>query len=160
MSLSFPSDRPPSIPQADVTSRTFFMTLRMGFRGQRLVCGCGLCEVAKMRVSGQCRPPKVSLHFGCFRPTMPPMRSEELIRLLRRYARANRLAFSVVRRRGKGSHLLVCVGSRRSYVPFSRELPAGTRQAILRQLGVSLGDLQPVRTKSQPTKPKKEVPDA
>ena len=43
---------------------------------------------------------------------------------------------------------------------LSRELPAGTRQAILRQLGVSLGDLQPVRTRSQPTKPKKEVPDA
>lgn len=61
--------------------------------------------------------------------------------MLRRYARANDLAFSVVRRRGKGSHVMVCVGDRRSFVPLSRELPAGTRQAILRQLDVS-NDLQ------------------
>lgn len=69
--------------------------------------------------------------------------------MLRRYARLNGLAFSVVRRRGKGSHVLVCVGGRRSYVPFSRELPTGTRQAILRQLGLAPSDLQPVRTGSQ-----------
>ena len=81
---------------------------------------------------------------------MPTMRSEELIRMLRSYANAKGLAFSVVRRRGKGSHVLVCVGGSRSYVPSSRELPAGTRQAILRQLGVSLGDLRPVRTRPQP----------
>ena len=81
---------------------------------------------------------------------MPAMRSEELIRMLRRYAQSNGLAFSVVRRRGKGSHVMVCVGENRSFVPFSRELPAGTRQVILRQLGLSSSDLEPVRTQSRP----------
>ena len=37
--------------------------------------------------------------------------------------------------------MMVCVGDRKSFVPLSRELPAGTRQAILRQLDVS-NDLQ------------------
>ena len=78
------------------------------------------------------------------------MRSEELIRMSRRYAQSNGLAFSVVRRRGKGSHVMVCVGDNRSFVPFSRELPAGTRQAILRQLGASPSDLRPIRSGSQP----------
>ena len=70
--------------------------------------------------------------------------------MLRRYALSNGLAFSVVRRRGKGSHVMVCVGDNRSFVPFSRELPAGTRQTILRQLGVSQSDLRPIRSGSQP----------
>ena len=78
------------------------------------------------------------------------MRSGELIRLLRRYARAKGLVFSVMRRRGKGSHVLVCVGGRRSYVPSSKELPAGTRRAILRQLGVPPNEIEPTRTPSQP----------
>ena len=60
------------------------------------------------------------------------MRSEELIRMLRRYAKANGLAFSVVRQRGKGSHVFGCVGDSRSFVPSSRKLPAGTRRAMLR----------------------------
>ena len=66
--------------------------------------------------------------------------------MLRRHAQSNDLAFSVARRRGKGSHVMVCVGDRRSFVPHSRELPAGTRQAILRQLGVSSEELQSVRS--------------
>ena len=70
--------------------------------------------------------------------------------MLRRYAKTNGLAFSVVRRRGKGSHVLVCVGSSRSYVPTSRELPAGTHRAILRQLGVSPSDMLPNRTPPHP----------
>lgn len=70
--------------------------------------------------------------------------------MLRRYARANGLAFSVVRQRGKGSHVLVCVGDSRSFVPSSRDLPVGTRRAILRQLGVSPSDLQPVRARPHP----------
>ena len=70
--------------------------------------------------------------------------------MLRGYARSNGLAFSVVRRRGKGSHVMVRVGDSRSFVPFSRELPAGTRQAILRQLGVSPSDLRSVHSLSRP----------
>ena len=60
------------------------------------------------------------------------------------------LVFSVASRRGKGSHVLVCVGSRRSFVPSSRDLPAGTRRAILRQLGVSPSDLERIRPPPQP----------
>ena len=70
--------------------------------------------------------------------------------MLRRYARSKGLAFSVVRRRGKGSHVLVCVGSNRSYVPSSQDLPAGTCRAILRQLAVSPSDLHPARKRPQP----------
>lgn len=70
--------------------------------------------------------------------------------MLRRYAQSKGLAFSVARRRGKGSHLMVCVGDSRSFMPHSRELPTGTRQAILRQLGLSLNDLQSVGTPPRP----------
>lgn len=111
---------------------------------------CG-CDVSDGVLVGRMQHRRLrSLRFGRFRPTMPTMRSEELIRQLRRYARVNGLVFSVVSRRGKGSHVLVCVGSRRSFVPSSRELPAGTRRAILRQLGVSPSDLERIRPPPQP----------
>ena len=101
--------------------------------------------------AAQAEPAKLPiLHFGLFHPRMVPVRSEELIRLLRRYARSKGLAFSVVRRRGKGSHVMICVGDKRSFVPHSRELPDGTRQAVLRQLGVSLNELQTPRTQPRP----------
>lgn len=70
------------------------------------------------------------------------MSTEEFLRAIRRYARAKDLEFSVQRRRGKGSHAMIIVGDRRSFVPMARELPVGTQRAILRQLGLRRSDLQ------------------
>lgn len=69
------------------------------------------------------------------------MSTEELIRALRRFARANDLPFSVERRRGKGSHVMVTLRNRRSFIPTTDELPNGTQAAILRQLGLRRSDL-------------------
>ena len=70
------------------------------------------------------------------------MSTEEFLRALRRFARANDLEFSVQRRRGKGSHAMILLGDRRSFVPLTSQLPLGTRNAILRQLGLQRSDLQ------------------
>lgn len=70
------------------------------------------------------------------------MSTEEFLRIIRRYARAKDLEFSVQRRRGKGSHAMIIVGDRRSFVPRLKELPVGTQRAILRQLGLRRSDLQ------------------
>ena len=48
----------------------------------------------------------------------------------------------VQRRRGKGSHAMILLGDRRSFVPLTSQLPLGTRNAILRQLGLQRSDLQ------------------
>ena len=69
--------------------------------------------------------------------------------MLRRYARLMAWPLRGASAR-QGSHVLVRVGSSRSYVPTSRELPAGTHRAILRQLGVSPSDLLPNRTPPHP----------
>ena len=69
------------------------------------------------------------------------MSTQEFLRALRRLARANNLEFSVQRRRGRGSHAMILLGDRRSFVPMTTELPRGTQNAILRQLGLHPGDL-------------------
>ena len=70
------------------------------------------------------------------------MSTEEFLRAIRRFARANNLEFAVQRRRGKGSHAMILLGDRRSFVPLTNQLPLGTRNAILRQLGLQRSDLQ------------------
>ena len=70
------------------------------------------------------------------------MSTEEFLRALRRFARTNNLEFSVQRRRGKGSHAMILLGDRRSFVPVTNQLPLGTQTAILRQLGLQRSDLQ------------------
>ena len=70
------------------------------------------------------------------------MSTEEFLRALRRFARRNKLEFSVQRRRGKGSHAMILLEDRRSFVPMTNELPQGTQNAILRQLGLLPSDLQ------------------
>ena len=59
------------------------------------------------------------------------MNSRELLRRLRR------LGAEVVADRGKGGHVQVRLGDRKSHVPTgSGEIPPGTLAAILRQLGL------------------------
>lgn len=54
---------------------------------------------------------------------------------LRRYARKNGLPFRLERQRGKGSHITVYVGDKRSIVK-SGELKPGHVAALLKQLGL------------------------
>ena len=71
------------------------------------------------------------------------MTGKGLIRSLRRRAKADGRTFKVNRKRGKGSHAMVSFGERRSFVPLhGGDLPAGTRRAILRQLGVRPEELE------------------
>ena len=65
------------------------------------------------------------------------MTGKGLIRALRRRAKADGCTFKIDRKRGKGSHVMVSFGERRSFVPLhGGDLPTGTRRAILCQLGV------------------------
>jgi mRNA interferase HicA len=65
------------------------------------------------------------------------MKGAELIRRIRRHARKQGLPFVERRDRGKGGHVEIAVGERRTIVPTGgRELPTGTRRAILKQLGI------------------------
>ena len=63
------------------------------------------------------------------------MTRDELVRRLRRVARARGVAFDVDTGRGKGSHAVIRLGDRRAVVPRG-ELKRGTLRGILRQLGV------------------------
>jgi mRNA interferase HicA len=73
------------------------------------------------------------------------MRGNELIKQLGRLAKVRATLFQVNKSRGKGSHVTVDFGARWSTVPDPRrELPTGTRRAILRQLGLSEQDLEGV----------------
>lgn len=66
------------------------------------------------------------------------MKTSELLRRLRAYARANDLSFELVRNRGKGGHQMVHLGGRKTTVPSpNKELKTGTLNAILKQLGIS-----------------------
>jgi predicted RNA binding protein YcfA (HicA-like mRNA interferase family) len=59
------------------------------------------------------------------------MTSRELLR------RLARLGAEIITDRGKGGHIMVRLGNRRSIVPTgSGDIPTGTVAAILRQLGL------------------------
>ena len=65
------------------------------------------------------------------------MTSNELLRLLRR------AGATIVSDRGKGGHVMVVLGGRRTFIPTgSRELRPGTLHAILRDLAVTLEGLR------------------
>ena len=69
------------------------------------------------------------------------VKANELVRLIERYAGRNGLPYRA--QAGKGSHLKIWLGERRSVVPIhGGDLPAGTYQAILRQLGLTKHDLE------------------
>lgn len=69
---------------------------------------------------------------------------DEVIRRLRRLARRRRLAFEAARERGKAGHWSVRFGETWQPVPQSRgrDLRPGTLQAILREFGLRLRDLE------------------
>jgi hypothetical protein len=64
-----------------------------------------------------------------------------LLRILRRLAAARRLDFEIEKRAGKGSHVRVTFGGRRTIVPRHGDLKAGTLHGILAQLGLRERDL-------------------
>jgi predicted RNA binding protein YcfA (HicA-like mRNA interferase family) len=66
------------------------------------------------------------------------MTRDELIRRLRQVARENGLSFEVIKSRGKGSHVVVRSGDRRTVVPYGhgRDLKLGTLRSIAGDLGV------------------------
>ena len=66
------------------------------------------------------------------------MKRDRLISRLRRYARKNGLDFNVFESRGKGSHMTIMLGERRSIVK-SGELKPGYVALILKQLGLPRG---------------------
>ena len=68
------------------------------------------------------------------------MTRDELIRRLRQVARENGLGFDVIKSRGKGSHVVVRLGNRRTVVPYShgRDLKLGTLRSIADDRGVDL----------------------
>lgn len=67
------------------------------------------------------------------------MDSKELVRMLRKQAKCQGVAFAIDKRRGKGSHQTVTFGDRRAVIPMtSKELKAGTLAHILKVLGVAL----------------------
>jgi len=67
------------------------------------------------------------------------MKRDKLLSRLRRHARKKGLAFNVVRSRGKGSHVTVTLGTRRTIVKDG-ELKPGYIALIVRQLGLK-GDV-------------------
>lgn len=74
---------------------------------------------------------------------MNTMKGSELIRRVRRLGRRRGIPVEILAERGKGSHRLLYFGDRRTVVRNPKdELKTGTLRAILRQLGLTLHDLQ------------------
>lgn len=64
------------------------------------------------------------------------MRGNELVRRLRRLARERGVAFELVTERGKGSHVRVHFGDRRTTLPdLRRELKKGAAGPVARRVG-------------------------
>ena len=72
------------------------------------------------------------------------MTREELIRRLRRIAKARGVAFDVLASRGKGGHWTVRFGDVSLPVPqaHGRDLATGTVRGILRRFGIAKKDLE------------------
>ena len=69
-----------------------------------------------------------------------PMTAQEIIRRLRKLARKR--GVELVLASGRGDHVKVQFGSRRSVLPGKRgELPIGTLRAVCRDLGIDHKDL-------------------
>jgi predicted RNA binding protein YcfA (HicA-like mRNA interferase family) len=62
------------------------------------------------------------------------MNRDQLIKILRKQARASGLSFSAERKRGKGSHITLRYAGKFTTCPDG-EIKEGTRRAILKQLG-------------------------
>lgn len=70
------------------------------------------------------------------------MKGSEFIQRVKHYAKTRALACHVDHKRGKGSHVTLYLGDRRTTVRNPKdELKTGTLNAMLKQLGLSLNDL-------------------
>jgi mRNA interferase HicA len=70
------------------------------------------------------------------------MKGSELIRRLRRLGRRRGISVEVLAERGKGSHRLLYFGKRLTVIRDPKdEIKTGTLHAMLKQLGLSLEDL-------------------
>ena len=67
------------------------------------------------------------------------MNGREFVRRARRYARRTRQDFYLDTRRGKGSHIVVYVGRRRTTVP-QHEIRTGLLASMLKDLNISRED--------------------
>jgi len=71
------------------------------------------------------------------------MKGSELVRLVRRYGRRHGITVVFLAERGKGSHGTLYVGDRLTVIrDLKDELKTGTLHAMLKQLGLSLRDLE------------------
>jgi len=75
------------------------------------------------------------LTFGHFCPLITSLNREQLIRELRKEAKARGLEFRFDKKRGKGSHGTIHFGDRKMTCPKG-ELKTGLVKAIKKQLGV------------------------
>ena len=70
------------------------------------------------------------------------MKGSEFIKRVQRYAKANHLDRRVDEKRGKGSHVTLYLNDKLTIVRNPKdELKTGTFNAMLKQLGLTLGDL-------------------
>jgi len=67
------------------------------------------------------------------------MNRDQLVRTLRKYAKARDIPFKVETKRGKGSHYRVRVGEK--ITTIQKDLNPGRIERILKQLNVNLADL-------------------
>jgi hypothetical protein len=64
------------------------------------------------------------------------MKREQLLSAIRKWCRKNDVAFSSDAVAGKGSHIRVYIGSSRTTIIKSGELPPGYVNLVLKQLGI------------------------
>jgi mRNA interferase HicA len=70
------------------------------------------------------------------------MTGNEFIRKVRRIGRRRGVPVRFDERRGKGDHGVLWYGERFTYVGDRGELKTGTLRAMLKQLGLGMGDLR------------------
>ena len=74
---------------------------------------------------------------------MPPMKDKEFIDKVRTIARERGVLFRIDTKRGKGSHITIYYGTRKTVVKNRRkELPTGLLSAMARQLGLTSDDFR------------------
>ena len=67
------------------------------------------------------------------------MESKEFIKRAKQYAKAKDLSFRIEKRKGKGSHIRLYLGARRTTVQKGN-IPRGTLGAMFRQLDIKKED--------------------
>lgn len=71
------------------------------------------------------------------------MTGNEFIRRIKKLAREQGLYFSIDKKRGKGSHVTMYYGNRRTIVRNPKdELKTGTLNAMIKQLGINKNQIQ------------------